>query len=155
MPNLLEDGFPHLDGVVSGLAPVYRADIPFRCASVKDRGTREALSADRECEWMTAEPFAYDGAPHFARFRTPVVLRLRVDVKAREDDARLEAHVLARGLVTSFLAADYSGVTATTGINVIVPDPDRLMNYALIEADEGPPLAVVAEVGFIIIEGDC
>jgi hypothetical protein len=155
MPNLLQDGFPHLDAVVSALTPVYRDDIPFRCTSVKDRGTREALSADRECEWMVAEPFTYDGAPHFARFRTPVVLRLRVDVKAREDDARLEAHVLARGLVTSFLAADYAGVPATTGINVVIPDPEALVNYTLIEAEEGPPLAVVAEVGFIIIEGDC
>lgn len=155
MPNLLEDGFPHLDAIVSGLAPVYRADIPFRCTSVKDRGTREALSADRECEWMTAEPFTYDGAPHFARFRTPVVLRLRIDVKAREDDARLEAHVLAQGIIRDFLTADRAGVPATTGINVIVPDPESLVNYTLIEADEGPPLAVVAEVGFIIIEGDC
>lgn len=155
MPNLLEHGFPHLDGVVSGLTPAYRSEIPFRCTSVKDRGTRAALTADRECEWMVAEPFSYDGAPHFPRFRTPVVLRLRVDVDAREDDARLVAHVLARGLVESFNAADYSGVAATTGINVIVPDPDKLVNYTLIEADEGPPLAVVAEVGFIIIEGDC
>jgi hypothetical protein len=155
MPNLLEHGFPHLDGVVSGLAPVYRDDIPFRCTSVKDRGTREGLTADRECEWMVAEPFGYDGAPHFARFRTPVVLRLRVDVKERADAARLEAHVLARGLVESFLAADYAGVAATTGINVVVPDPDKLVTYTLIDADEGPPLAVVAEVGFIITEGNC
>jgi hypothetical protein len=155
MANLLEDGFPHLDGIINGLTPAYRADLQFRCTSVKDRGTRDALTADRECEWMTAEPFTYDGAPHFARFRTPVVLRLRVDVKAREDDARLEAHVLAQGIIRDFLAADRAGVPATTGINVIVPDPESLVNYTLIEAEEGPPLAVVAEVGFIIIEGDC
>ena len=44
MANLLEDGFPHLDGIINGLTPAYRADLQFRCTSVKDRGTRDALS---------------------------------------------------------------------------------------------------------------
>lgn len=155
MANLLEDSFPHLDGVVNGLTPAYRADLLFKCVSVRDRGAREALTVDREAEWMVVEGPEFDGAPHFARFRSRVVLRLRVDVKAREDDALMEAHALATGIVTDWLTADRRGVSATTGILAIVPDPEDLVTYSRIEADEGPPLAVVAEIAFILVHGDC
>lgn len=159
MATITDDVLPHLDGVVSGLTPARRAELPFRCTSAGRGGHRGRLvesGSDRECEWMVVPgALRFDGAPFVARFRTDLLLRLRIDIEATEEDATLEAHDLAAGILADWIAADRRGVPATTGIQSIAPDPDAEITYDLVESSEGVPLAVIYGLPFILIHGSC
>ena len=160
--NLLADAFPHLDAVVNGtattpaIAPAYRTDLPFRCCSAKDRGARDALTADREAEWMVLAGPVRDGPGTVARFLSQVGLRVRVDVKARAEDSLLEAHALATGLMADFITADRRGVSATTGILALFVTFDKEVTYSPVEPeDDGPPVAIILTIEFTLMHGDC
>lgn len=159
MSTLSGDAFPHLDSVVTGLTPSVRAEIPFRCQSAVGRGWRGTLEdagRDRDCEWVVLPGgLGWDGTTYVPRFRSTVMLRLRVDVEATERDAALIAHDLMTGILTDWIAADRRGVPATTGIQSIGPDPDAEMAHDLVESEDGAPLAVILSAPFILVHGSC
>lgn len=153
---LLEKVFPHLDGVVNGLTPVYRPEIPFRIRSVKDQGTRQAMTTDREGCWTHISGPKRDTYGTIKRYKTMIGLNFRVDVKATVDDAKAEGHDLAVGLMGDFIDTDRRGVVATTGIQALVVDPEADVTYSPIDPDQdGPTLAIVATIQFILTHGDC
>lgn len=160
--NLLADTFPHLDAVVNGsattpaIAPAYRPDLPFRCRSAQDRGTRNALTVDREAEWTVLSGPVRDGPGVVARFLTQLGLRVRVDVKARAEDSLVEAHALATGLMADFITADRRGVSATTGILALFVTFGKEVTYSPVASeDDGPPVAIIMTIEFTLMHGDC
>ena len=64
--------------------------------------------------------------------------------------------VLAARLGRDFIDTDRRGVVVTTGIQAIVVDPDAEVTYSAIDPDqEGPTLALVVTIQFILMHGEC
>ena len=154
--SLIGTVFPHLDDVVNGLTPAYRPEVNFRVRSARDAGTRVAMTSDREGEWTLISGPNRDSYGTVKRFTSKIGLAFRVDVKASIQDAKAEGHDLAVGIMGDFIDTERRGVPSITGIQAIVIDPDAEVTYSPIDPDqEGPTLALVVTIQFVLMHGDC
>lgn len=154
--SMLRGALPHLDSVVSALVPVYLPEIPFRCASAVDRGTRPFVehARDRDCRWRFVSMVRAPTAGMVPIFRSRYALDLYIEVRADLEDARNVGAELARGIIESSVGADWRGTVAVTTMQAVA-DAQEPIETAEVVTAEGMPIGVIVSIFFDIQHGSC
>lgn len=158
--SMLTKGLPHLDEVVSALTPVYRAEVPFRCQSARDNGTRTFAEAarDRDCRWRLAPgvgPSHPANAGMVAAFRSRYLLDIYIEVTTTPDVAQQVGAELAVGIMTNAIGADWRGTPSVTTLLAVAVAIDEAVEFAEVVTTDGSVIALIASIPFNVLHGSC
>lgn len=158
--SMLTKGLPHLDTVISALTPAYRAEVPFRCQSARDNGTRTFTEAarDRDCRWRLVPgvgPSKPKNAGMVAAFRSRYLLDIYIEVTTTPDVAQLVGAELAVGIMTDATGADWRGTPSVTTLLAVAVEEDVPVEFTDVVTSDGSVIAVITSVPFNILHGSC